>query len=200
MDRMPPLYHFTTKLSLHSIITDGKVLPNVVCAGSSSRNDPAVCLTSDTSPIGHGLPDGREVTPIEASRLQRCFFRNDRYFSHDHTFVRMTINIPYANEELVFVPTLFRECPEELFGLDVGGYLPCSTPHSASKQQIEMIGNLLKSGRLECKSKTWWYYFGEIPLHWVTEIGLRIGPQQYVSETRDVFLEQWKRELSDRRE
>lgn len=191
---MPALYHFTTTHAFHHIVSDGAILPNGVCTGISSLNHFVVCLTSDISPIGHGLPDGREVTPIEADLLQRVCYRGDKYFSLDHTFVRLKVNIPDANEKLVYVPPLFSRNPGALLRLDVAGYLPCTTIEIASEEQLTVIVESFKSGHLERKSKTWWYFFGEIPLSWVTEIGLRVGHLQYASETRDVFLDQWKPE------
>lgn len=196
---MPELYHFTTKRGFHHIVSDGAILPNGVCKGISSQNHFVVCLTSDTNPIGHGLPDGREVTPGEADLLQRVHYHDGKCFSLDHTFVKLKINIPDTDEKLVYVPPLFSKCPGTLLRQDISGYLPCTTMEAASEEQLMMIIESFKSGRLERKSKTWWYYFGEIPLAWVTEIGLRVGHLQYVSETRDVFLDQWKPEIQDMR-
>lgn len=197
---MPELFHFTTKNALHHIISDREILPRAVCVGSASGSCIAVCLTSDSNPNGHGLPDGREVNLDEGDPRQGVYLRDGKYFSLDHTLVRLKINIPVTNEKLVYVPPLFDKCPEMLFKLDIGGYLPCTLLESASKDQLMTIVESFRSGCLERKSQYWWYYFGEIPFTWVTEIGFRVGHLQYISEKRDVFLNQWKREIQDMRE
>jgi hypothetical protein len=194
---MPELYHFTTKYSFHFIVSDELILPSVVCVGTPSRNHRAVCLTSDPNPEGHGLPDGREVTHKEAVLLGRVFQINGKYFCHDHTLIRLKINIPDTNENLVYVPPLFNKYPRALFDLDVSGYFPCTTLEAASAEQVQIVAEALRSGHLKRKSETWWYYFCQIPLEWVVEIGIRVEHSQYISTTRDAFLEQWKPEIPD---
>lgn len=193
------LYHFTTRHALHRIIADGIIVPSPVRTARFSKKI-VVCLTSDTNPIGHGLPDGREISSFEVSAHKGASYRNGRYFSADHTAVRMKICIPACDENLEYVPTLFIEHPMRLLSLDIGGYFPYTPTEAIPRENLLEILLRFNSGLLEKKSMTWWFYRRAIPFAWVTEIGFRQEHLEYVSGTREEFLSHLTNETQDTQE
>jgi hypothetical protein len=190
---MKSLYHFTCFEGLIGIIIKRVIQPGRAVATNSSIEDGyAVCMTTDLFPVGHGIPDGREISFEDAQRLGNWQVHDGRYFSPDRTAVRVKIDIPSDDERLIYVPDLLGSSSLTLLGLDFAGYIPCKDTQIkdvvSDVDLLEMF-SLLASGSIDRKSPTWWYYRGEIPFDWITEISVKTQEFEYVSKTSREILD-----------
>lgn len=184
---MPILFHFTCRVNIEGIFRDGIIRPGrAVVSPHEVRPDYAVCLTSDTESAGHGLPDGREVTPEQAERLKAVSVIGDKLFCLDHTKYRIAIQVPDADAKLLHVPALLSEWPLLLDTMEIGGYLPCSAAQ-LSGRELFAYRQLLQVGILKGKSQSWWYYCGSIPVEWLIRIELGAREGVHLSNTPEQF-------------
>lgn len=165
------LYHYTSNFGMKGILNSGEIFKGSLAVDPRVvRNEFAVSLTNDESPIGHGLPDGREISKQCAERLGYCIHRNGKYFSLDHTQFRLEIHIPKDDENLIYIPDFFNGQSEFLNVMEASGYHPLlSDLDDLGKTLFDTLLKI-KSGRLDGKGKTWWIYKSTIPINWIHEI------------------------------
>lgn len=165
------LYHYTSNIGMNGILNSGAIfkgsLPVDAC---TVRNEFAVSLTSDESPIGHGLPDGREISKQFAEKLGYCIYRNDKYYCVDHTQFRLEIHIRKDDENLIYLPDFLGGQSELLDVLEASGYHPTLSGQTDIGKTLFDTLSSIKSGHLGGKAKTWWIYTNEIPINWIQEV------------------------------
>lgn len=191
---MPILFHYTCRDNIDGIFHDGVIRPSpsVIKPGGSVIRageiylEYAVCLTSDIESVGHGLPNGREVSQAQAKGLDAYNVVDDKFYSIDHTKYRIRIGIPEGDEKLLHVPSVLSKWPIVIEGLEIAGYFPCLA-NQLSSQQIDQFRYLLSTGRITGKSKTWWYYCGSIPVEWIIQIDSRSQEGVYMPSTPESF-------------
>jgi hypothetical protein len=132
------LYHFTALEYLDAIKADGLTKGEVPVSPTDLLN--AVWLTTDPSPKGHGLTDGRPLTEQErfVEYQRRGFMPPEGARFPNNRAVRIAVLIPSSDRNLYHWPKWGRKriAPDWYKRMDrVGGG----------------------------KSKTWWIYFGVIP-------------------------------------
>ncbi|HCB3585622.1 TPA: hypothetical protein SLG96_001011 [Citrobacter koseri] len=89
---MHELHHFTTAIGLKGILDSGQILATDTYVNEALKAK-SVCLTTDFSPEGHGLPDGRVLTDKQALVFaHRCFSINNKKYCLNHREFRLTIN------------------------------------------------------------------------------------------------------------
>jgi hypothetical protein len=131
------LYHFTALEYLDAIKAEGLIKGEVPVSPTELLN--AVWLTTDPSPKGHGLIDGRLLTAQERfAEYQRCGFMPPAgaRFPNKRA-VRIAILIPSSDRNLYHWPKWGRKR---------------MTPDCY--ERMDRVGG--------GKSKTWWIYFGVI--------------------------------------
>lgn len=128
------LYHFTAAEYLDSIREHGLVRGEVPISATDLLN--AVWLTTDRSPSGHGLTDGRELTDQE-KLLKKLDPALPARFP-DKRAVRITLRIPSTDRNLRHWPAWGKK------RLESGWY-----------QTLSRIGG--------GKDRSWWLYWGVIP-------------------------------------
>lgn len=182
---MPDFYHYTCRNNIEGIFRSGFIFPGkAVVNPNEVKQNYAVCLTSDESQSGHGLPDGREIwlkRAVELNVVQEC---EGEPFSANHTKYRIKITIPDNDPNLIYLPTLLAAWPDLLRIMQVTAYYPYT-----GLQSLQKGLDLLETGRLKGKAHTWWYYLGAIPLDWFVEIGSQMTGDFYMPETPDKFQE-----------
>jgi len=175
------LYHYTSNVGMNGILKHGAILKGSLPVDFDTvQNDFGVSLTSDESPIGHGLPDGREISKDCAERLAYRINRNGKYFCQDHTKFRLEIHIREDDEDLIYLPDLMREKSELLDSMEVSGYHPM---HSGQDDFGKILFETLlqiKNGFLDGKSKTWWVYKNPIPIRWIHEVRMTLPSGDFV--------------------
>lgn len=89
---MQYLYHFTSQKAAEKIVADGSILlGRFLSSNGVVMENSAVSLTTDKDPVGHGLPDGREITLKQAETLKYYTIINDRLHSINNIKCRITI-------------------------------------------------------------------------------------------------------------
>ena len=148
-----------------------------------SRDNPLnhgwISLTSDPQPTGHGLPDGRQITSEQARHLPH-FKQGGAMYCHDHTAVRLTIELDPADPQLVRATD--HHPSDHLLAMEIAAYNP-----TYAELPTALISNTLKdltNGSLLGKSSTWWYYMAPIPLARVVATEVRDTNGSYVPISR----------------
>ena len=186
---MPLLYHFSPKRGVKGIFEERRIRKGVVASEQGPLPSTAVNLTSDTRPEGHGLPDGREITPAQAKLLGACARSADgKLFSLDFTKYRLAVRIPDGHTRLVQAKARHSEHDNLFFELELRGYFPV-LERSISTTEADEMRRAVAEGKLELKGPTWWYFFDEIPLSWVAEVGIRNAGGAYMAMPPAAFAE-----------
>lgn len=164
-------YHYTSDVGMNGILNSGEIFKGRLAVDAGTvRNEFAVSLTNDESPIGHGLPDGREISKQCAERLGYCINRNGKYFCLDHTQIRLEIHIPKDDGNLIYFPDFLDGQSELLDVMEALGYHPVvSDVADVGKTLFDTLLSI-KSGHLDGKAKTWWIYKSAIPINWIHEV------------------------------
>lgn len=171
----PILYHYTNRISINGIFNDGKIKLGRF-ASYEAELTPGICLTSDTSCIGHGLPDGREITYEQAQRLiyfTRGGNSSNKYYCVDNTKYRIAIDTKKIST--IDAATYYKKNPLLLSILEVRGYYPIGEPDYSSP----LLG--------EGKAKTWFICFDEIQMDSFLTIGVAHSFDQYYETSVDEF-------------
>lgn len=190
---MPLLFHYTSPLGIRGILGDQSIFPGRAVINSSEAVDNyAICLTSDFDPKGHGLPDGREISSAQAQQFNGCISKDGKYFSLDHTKIRIQVRISDMDNNLVYVPELLGKWPDLITSLEVKGYFPCGFEENEPvSSQMGAVYELIKVGIIAGKSSTWWYYQGAIPFHWIVDIAINGGNGQYITGSPEAWLKKY---------
>ncbi|MGV8898657.1 MAG: hypothetical protein ACOH2B_05335 [Burkholderiaceae bacterium] len=186
---MPILYHYTCRNNIEGIFHKGFICPgNAVVNSEEIRSNYAVCLTSDKNPIGHGLPDGREISHEQAANLKSFSKSDGRIFSLDFTKYRIKINVPDNDENLIYVPIFMSTRPDILKAMEIAGHYPCIDFNDINSTLT--CCPLFEERGIKGKSHTWWYYRGCIPSNWFVEVGIKMSNDLYLSVAPGTFQEQ----------
>lgn len=157
---MQNLYHFTTAIGLKGIFYSGKILATDTYANESLKIK-AVCLTTDMSPEGHGLPDGRELTEKQALVFaHRCLTVKNQKYCLNHREFRLTISPDYLN--IVSANDFHRGNTFFIKVMAATAYYP-----HAETEEIEnltAVENNIRDPEFRGKSLTWRYCLQDIPL------------------------------------
>lgn len=165
------LYHYTSHIGMNGILHSGAIFKGSLLVDTCTvRNEFAVSLTSDESPIGHGLPDGREISKQCAERLDYYINRNDKYFCLDHTQFRLEIHIRKDDEDLIYLPDFLGGQSEVLDVLEATGYHPMLSGQANTGKTLFDTLSSIKAGHLAGKAKTWWIYKNRIPINLIQEV------------------------------
>lgn len=169
------LFHYTTEQNKTGIFEVGKVTPSA--PGGLSPG--GVSLTSDTDPVGHGLPDGRPISSKQAKHLSHRIIDGVPH-CWDHTKFRLTIALEDHDPNLV--RAVNHHAAEELLGLDISAYHP-EDLHPPDLTFL-LIARGISTGTLVRKSPTWWYYKRSIPVSRIVAIEARDASGTYVEVVR----------------
>lgn len=154
------LFHYTTSGCLAGILHQRVINPGqmVSILGQVSYGY-AVSLTSDTDPIGHGLPDGRVITPAQAQVVQstnvggilRCI---------DATECRIEIEVERADPRLFHAPGYYS--PKMLRAVEVSAYFPVQS--YVSTPELRKAEKAFRNRTWIPKGPTWYFYQGALAL------------------------------------
>lgn len=164
-------YHYTCRRNIEGIFSDG-----ILRKGSVAINEllvdkfKAVNLTTDSSPEGHGLPDGREISNEEAVIFGGYSENEGKKFCADHTKYRIEIELP-VSQYLVAAKQFHQSQPLVLTALELKGYFPTKQDLTDAELLLSQVG--IANGSIIGKSDTWWYYFNEIPVRAFTCVSVR---------------------------
>jgi len=165
------LFHYTTEQNKAGIFESGEIRPSAPGGLSPGW----VSLTSDTDPVGHGLPDGRPISWEQAEHLSHEVIDGLPH-CWDHTKCRLTIEFEDRDPNLVWA--ISHHSPEELQGLEISAYHPVDLVLSDS--DLLSTAMELNVGMLDHKARTWWYYKTPIPTSRIAAIEVRDPSGRYV--------------------
>ena len=120
------LFHYTTSFGARGIVLDGCIRPSA----GNPLTEGMVSPTSDPDRQGHGLPDGREITPQQAGSMLHVVKR-ERLFCHDHTVWRVSVDIPDDDPSLVSARRRYDETA--IFALDIAAWNPADAVPTANR-------------------------------------------------------------------
>lgn len=167
-------YHFTCRPNLDSILSQGFInLGKVPNEPGKNEFTHAVCLTTDSSPEGHGLPDGREITELESSFLPA--FYNDKnsgkLYSIDHTKFRIEISLALNDENLIKFDSYHGQ--RLIRAAELAAYFPTSHTNLVSDRDLLKVNSMLNEQPAKRKGATWWYYIAPFPVTKIQAISFR---------------------------
>lgn len=176
---MPIYYHYTCGQNLLKIFQSRKLTLNAIQIDRNAiYRNMAVCLTTDPSSIGHGLPDGREISDAVAERLNEFRLGDDgRKYCRKHTMYRIEIELADDNPMLVTAISYHSLDLDFLKFLEVLGYFPVA--ESISNLDYKQGQKNILNGTWIGKSATWMYYFAEIPVLNFLSIGVQNSTGSY---------------------
>ncbi|WP_152490641.1 hypothetical protein [Dickeya sp. MK7] len=149
---MQYLYHFTSQKAAENIINDGLImLGTFLSSNGIVMENSAISLTTDQDPIGHGLPDGREITKKQAEALKYHTIINGKLHAINNTKCRITIAPSGLN--IVSAIDYYATNPALLHSLEFMGYYPVG---------IDDINVINKNKTFKSKAPTWYYSFAPI--------------------------------------
>lgn len=156
----------------------------------------AVSLTTDETSIGHGLPDGRKISDMEAEALVFYSIDNGEKRSPNLTKYRLKIEISEDDENLKRA----KDCHSDkiLSAMELTAYYPTKFPEHITDIEIEIVKAAFKNGVLTPKGSTWWYYFSDIPDTKILEIA-SLYEGRYLPMTRIEFYKTLQADMNRRR-
>lgn len=163
------LYHYTTRYAWDGIKAVGILKP-------SPRTPFWLCLTTDTNRDGHGLPDGREITGLQAANMPHEIV-GGKFYCFDHTECRLKLDIAEDDSNLMHAWEYF-DSDDKRLSADITAYHPCDM--MLSDDALKVTFALFVSLQLEPKSPTWWYYKGAMPLSRILVMERRDSHGSYV--------------------
>lgn len=166
-------YHYTTRYAVDGI-KSVLVLKGSPQGGLVSG---AVSLTTDPTSNGHGLPDGRRTGPTTLPQVQTQIINGVRH-CFDHTECRVVLEIDQGDPDLVAFSTIVTD-PREVWALDLAGWHPIDDLNLIIPQAQQTVAKL-KSGTLQRKSGTWWFYKANISIDRIVAFETKDGLGQYV--------------------
>lgn len=166
------LYHYTSLLGLQKIRASGFLK----CSAKTLLSPPWVPLTIDTLPLGHGVPDGREIGAEEACQILHLR-RDGKMYCADQTECRIVMDLPNNDPDLIHAAQYHS--PTELLALEILGWNPVwDTMPPAIIRQTRF---LLENHCLPRKASTWWYYKKPISLQLMVRFEKRTLPDTFVA-------------------
>jgi hypothetical protein len=176
-------YHYTSRVGIEGIMNSGTInLGRSPYAQINSGR--AVCLTTDTSPVGHGLPDGRVITMNEANTLGHYSQINNVLHCLDFTKYRLKLSISDLDEKLFQASEVHSTA--ELIAMDVTAYFPTKIGRDLADEDFKSVLSDFEVGLKIRKSSTWWYYFSPIPRELICEVAtlsavgyLPLAPEEF---------------------
>lgn len=157
---MHEFHHFTTAIGLKGILDSGRILATDTYVNEAIKLK-SVCLTTDLSPEGHGLPDGRKITDKQALVFgHRCFTINNKTYCLNHREFRLKINP--QNLDIIAAVDFHLNDMFMIKLLAASAYYP----HGEAEEQVhlEEIAKMVKDPTFLGKSPTWYYCLQDIPL------------------------------------
>lgn len=168
------LFHYTTQHAVDGIRNSGVWIRSV----NNKAAPNTISLTTDSSNLGHGLPDGREISAQQAQSLPH-HSSGGKFYCHNHTLYRLSLELKEVNFHLIRA-TKYHD-PQLLLALDIAAWDPCGGAMDDLK--LLEIARKLASGDLPRKSATWWYYTKDVPISQIRSIE-RLDPNgDYVTTT-----------------
>jgi hypothetical protein len=166
---MPIFYHYTCLENLGHIFSDGFIKTGQIAVTATTiAQGKAVSLTTDSSSVGHGLPDGRKIKDGEITKLPIKKDESGSLVCADHTEIRFTLRLPDTEPRLISASNFYSGNPAMLYALEISGYFPIEASISESDQhEVELA---IATGKLIGKGGTWWYFFDVIPCEWILVI------------------------------
>ncbi|HHA1671517.1 TPA: hypothetical protein ACOEF8_003540 [Enterobacter roggenkampii] len=150
---MQYLYHFTSQKAAEKIVADGSILlGRFLSSNGVVMENSAVSLTTDKDPVGHGLPDGREITPKQAETLKYYTIINDRLHSINN--IKCRITIAPTGLDIVSASEYYKNSPDLLRGLSIAAYFPVGFDGIGPTHEKDIL--------IKSKASTWWYSFAPI--------------------------------------
>lgn len=178
---MPIFYHYTCGPNIKGIFETGFLRKGTVAINAFDIDKyKAVNLTTDPSPIGHGLPDGREISNDEATFLDWHREKDGKNFCANHTKYRVEIILP-DSAILVSARQFHSAQPAVLYALEIAGYFP--TKKDLTDDELFQGRSGLADGTFLGKADTWWYYFDEIPVQAFLSVSVRDHFGQFLPMT-----------------
>lgn len=154
------LFHYTTSSCLAGILHQRVINPGqMVSIFGQVSHGYAVSLTSDTDPIGHGLPDGRVITAEQAQVVQstnvggilRCI---------DATECRIEVEVEREDARLFHAPAFYS--PKVLRAVEVSAYFPLQS--YVSTPEVRQAERAFRDRMWKPKGPTWYFYQGALTL------------------------------------
>lgn len=195
-------FHYTGYTAAAGILGLGRINCGITPFAGDEKL--AVCLTTDRSPDGHGLPEGQRVYigdpnfPHVAERA-KAPFGTPFIASPNLKNVRLTVEISKSDPKLKnwdYFEKSFRrkqkgkmsEYHQEIaiLGFKHSASYPVGTFHLTNSQlRDELI--LLQNGRFPDKSSTWWFHVGAVPVDAITNVERRMSGDEYIRIEGDVM-------------
>lgn len=171
-------YHYTTDNGAAQIALSRKIFKGRGTLADGSKIEPklGVNLTTSQSCIGHGLPFGQKLSAdlfnIAPSTVwvQRNPDDPTDMKLLDHSKVRLEIEIDIQDSKLQSAENYYANNLKLLENLALTGHAPLLD--YLPKLQQEMCRAAFFRGDLENMSKSWYYYFDEIPVSKIKSISL----------------------------
>jgi len=155
------LYHFTRFDAFRQIMADGKILRGPIATSKHMPRAEMVCLTSDEhGGAGHGLPDGRQISPALAQQHQLYQVVRGRAYLLDALAVRLAVLVDRNDPKLYTASFLYKDDPALLDRLECAGHFPEKMMTEEDRRSVSFA---FLNGDAAPMADTWYYYSGEIP-------------------------------------
>jgi len=177
------LYHFTCIECIEGILTEG-IHPGLIPFENGSKYG-AVSLTTDRSPVGHGLTTGEVVTGEVLRRLaenQPNYDGRDPLTLPDRRKFRLALDIDYKDELLLSWKQYRKSIKGTSYwerAMAMSGYLPLGQT-SYSDSEFKRLLSGFGSNAKPSKAPTWYFYFGLIPTSAITLVEERTVGGAYI--------------------
>jgi hypothetical protein len=162
-------YHYTSVSLADTILSSGLKHGHMNSLEGLIRD--VVWLTTDPSPDGHGLLNGREkLTASQVAYMQKVQggpLRNAR--TTDKTKIRLTVNLP--DDELHILQSYVEYCRTREGGEKFAKVMGLSCYFDVGSIEPKRLKALMKSQRT--KEKTWWISFAPIPARYIAAVDYR---------------------------
>lgn len=162
-------YHYTTANGARAIAETQKIRKGrgVLADGLKIESELGVNLTTSPSCIGHGLPFGQKLSEDIFKKAPSTTFvwKNPDDPTDirllDHSKFRLEIELDEQDLKLQSATAYYAKNLKLLKNLALTGHDPLLD--CRSKLEQEMCRAAFISGNIEDMSRTWYYYFDEIP-------------------------------------
>jgi hypothetical protein len=179
------LFHFTSVMGIKGIFKSGVInLGSLPTFRNKGGVGVAISLTSSDSPVGHGLPDGRELRESEYEYLRKHApygFRfvpldGNKIACLDHTAVRLRFSHDEIQRFGLRRAMDYYSHKKTMDRMAVTAYLPSSPWDGVN---INRVVTEIRSGRLKRKDHTWWLCLSPLPVDIIKSVAVRSGSNPY---------------------
>jgi hypothetical protein len=159
-------FHFTSANGIRGIAQEKRIfLGKIVDKQNQTVAKTAVSLTTVLESSGHGLLDGRVLTQEKIAHLPYDFpaIKQDdgTFCTIDQTEFFLEIDIPKDDSNLIKCQKFYENGITTLELLAITGYLPLGL-NCHNFDEVSLVRDNLRLGKLTSRKDTWWYYFKEI--------------------------------------